>query len=77
MNKTNWIKRIVAFFRRKHSHEHIVECVVYVDGRIIERKETTFTEEYGLSNRFFAMRFANGVTSEAYGLERKRMKGRA
>ena len=75
--KTNRIKQIVAFFRRKHSNEHVVECIVYVDGQIIEQKETKFTEEYGLSNRFFAMRFANSVTSQAYGQERKRMKGRA
>ena len=76
MNKTNWIKRIAAFFRRKHSNEHIVECVVYVDGRIIEKRSASFFEEYGKTERFSALSFAHNVTSAAFGLERRRMKGR-
>ena len=75
--KTNWIKRIAAFFRRKANCEHIAEVVVYVDGRVVEQKSTSIFEEYGKTERFAALSFANGVVSAAFGLERRRMKGRA
>jgi len=75
--KTNWIKRIAAFFRRNSKHEHLAEVVVYVDGRVVEESEEVFSETYGMSERYAALRFANGVVSTAFGLERRRMKGRA
>ena len=79
MEKTNLIKYIKSFFRRRIKKDHVIEVVVYDNGRIVEQHEV-ITSEYGNPNlpiRFFALRFANSKISDAYGLERRRMKGRA
>ena len=75
--KTNWIKRLEAFLLRRTNAEHVAEVVVYVDGRVVEQKSVIFCEEYGKSALYAALSFANGVVSAAFGLERRRMKGRA
>ena len=79
MKKINLIKYIKSFFRRRIKEDHVIEVVVYDNGRIVEQHEV-ITSEYENPNlpiRFVALRFANSKISDAYGLERRRMKGRA
>ena len=80
MKKINLIKYIKSFFRRRVKEDHVIEVVVYDNGRIVEQHEV-ITSEYetppNLPIRFVALRFANSKISDAYGLERRRMKGRA
>ena len=79
MKKTNLIKYIKSFFRRRVKEDHVIEVVVYDNGRIVEQHEviTSEYENLNLPIRFVALRFANSKISDAYGLERRRMKGRA
>ena len=79
MKKTNLIKYIKSFFRRRVKEDHVIEVVVYDNGRIIEQHEVITSEDANLNIpiRFVALRFANSKISDAYGLERRRMKGRA
>ena len=79
MKKTNLIKYIKSFFRRRVKEDHVIEVVVYDNGRIVEQHEVITSEDANLNIpiRFVALRFANSKISEAYGLERRRMKGRA
>lgn len=79
MKKTNLIKYIKSFFRRRVKEDHVIEVVVYDNGRIVEQHEVITSEDANLNIpiRFVALRFANSKISDAYGLERRRMKGRA
>ena len=79
MKKTNLIKYIKSFFRRRVKEDHVIEVVVYDNGRIVEQHEVITSEDENpdLPIRFVALRFANSKISDAYGLERRRMKGRA
>ena len=79
MKKINLIKYIKSFFRRRVKEDHVIEVVVYDNGRIVEQHEviTSEYENLNLPIRFVALRFANSKISDAYGLERRRMKGRA
>ncbi len=79
MKKLNIIKWILARFKRTSSNDHMVEVVVYLDGRIIERREQHIDENFVRRGSLYynAILFANGVISMALGLERRRMKGRA
>ena len=70
------LRRILKWFaaqmKRRFDTEHVVEVVVYLDGRAIEEKQTTFDEEMTRHTpRYNALAFA------AVGLERRKMKGRA
>ncbi len=72
------LKWIDAQLKRRFDTEHVVEVVVYLDGRAIEEKQTTFDEEMTCHTpRYNALAFANSVTSTAVGHERRKMKGRA
>ena len=79
MKKINLIKYIKSFFRRRVKEDHVIEVVVYDNGRIVEQHEVITSEDANLNIpiRFVALRFANSKISDAYGLERRRMKGRA
>lgn len=72
------LKWFAAQMKRRFDTEHVVEVVVYLDGRAIEERQTTFDEEMTRHTpRYNALAFANSVTSAAVGLERRKMKGRA
>jgi hypothetical protein len=79
MKKINLIKYIKSFFRRRVKEDHVIEVVIYDNGRIVEQHEVITSEDANLNIpiRFVALRFANSKISDAYGLERRRMKGRA
>ena len=79
MKKLNVIKWILARFKRRCDTDHIAEVVVYLDGQIIERRETHFDEnETRCGTPYYnALAYANGIVSCAVGMERRRMKGRA
>lgn len=77
LNKIRWI---LARFKRTSDSDHIAEVVVYLDGQIIERRETHFNESEtrrGTTPYYNALVYANGIVSCAVGMERRRMKGRA
>ena len=75
----NRIRYILARFKRRCDTDHIAEVVVYLDGQIIERRETHFDEsETRRGTPYYnALVYANGIVSCALGMERRRMKGRA
>ena len=76
LNKIRWI---LARFKRTSDSDHIAEVVVYLDGQVIERRETHFDENYTHRGTpyYNALVFANSIVSCAVGMERRRMKGRA
>ena len=75
----NRIRYILARFKRRCDTDHIAEVVVYLDGQIIERRETHFdeSETHRGTPYYNALVYANGIVSFAIGMERRRMKGRA
>ena len=78
MKKLNIIKWILARFKRRCDTDHVVEVVVYLDGRVIKDEEHHISEECMKGSLLYnALNLANGVTSFAVGMERRRMKGRA
>lgn len=78
MKKLNIIKWILARFKRKCDTDHVVEVVVYLDGRVIKDEEHHISEDCMKGSlRYNAFNIASGVTSFAVGMERCRMKGRA
>lgn len=78
MKKLNIIKWILARFKRKCDTDHVVEVVVYLDGCVIKDEEHHISEDCMKGSlRYNAFNLANGVTSFAVGMERRRMKGRA
>lgn len=78
MKKMNIIKWILARFKRTSDSDHIVEVVVYLDGRVIKNEKHHISEDCMKGSlRYNAFNLANGVTSFAVGMERRRMKGRA
>ena len=78
MKKLNIIKWIRARFKRRCDTDHVVEVVVYLDGRVIKDEEHHISEECMKGSLLYnAFNLANGVTSFAVGMERRRMKGRA
>lgn len=78
MKKMNIIKWILARFKRTQDSEHIVEVVVYLDGRVIKDEEHHISDDCMKGSlRYIALNIANRVTSFAVGMERRRMKGRA
>lgn len=78
MKKLNIIKWILARFKRKCDTDHVVEVVVYLDGRVIKDEEHHISEDCMKDSlRYNAFNIASGVTSFAVGMERRRMKGRA
>lgn len=78
MKKLNIIKWILARFKRKCDTDHVVEVVVYLDGRVIKDEEHHISEDCMKGSlRYNAFNIASGVTSFAVGMERRRMKGRA
>ena len=78
MKNLNIIKWILARFKRKCDTDHVVEVVVYLDGRVIKDEEHHISEDCMKGSlRYIALNIANGVTSFAVGMERRRMKGRA
>ena len=76
LNKIRWI---LARFKRTSDSDHIAEVVVYLDGQIIERRETHFdeSETHRGTPYYNALVYANGIVSCAVSMERRRMKGRA
>ena len=78
MKKLNIIKWILARFKRRCDTDHVVEVVVYLDGQVIKDEEHHISEECMKGSLLYnALNLANGVTSFAVGMERRRMKGRA
>lgn len=78
MKKLNIIKWILVRFKRKCDTDHVVEVVVYLDGRVIKDEEHHISEDCMKGSlRYNAFNIASGVTSFAVGMERRRMKGRA
>ncbi len=78
MKKLKIIKWILARFKRKCDTDHVVEVVVYLDGRVIKDEEHHISEDCMKGSlRYNAFNIASGVTSFAVGMERRRMKGRA
>lgn len=78
MKKLNIIKWILARFKRKCDTDHVVEVVVYLDGRVIKDEEHHISKDCMKGSlRYNAFNIASGVTSFAVGMERRRMKGRA
>ena len=78
MKKLNIIKWILARFNRKCDTDHVVEVVVYLDGRVIKDEEHHISEDCMKGSlRYNAFNLANGVISFAVAMERRRMKGRA
>ena len=78
MKKLNIMKWILARFKRKCDTDHVVEVVVYLDGRVIKDEEHHISEDCMKGSlSYIALNIANGVTSFAVGMERRRMKGRA
>lgn len=76
MKKLNIIKWILARFKRKCDTDHVVEVVVYLDGRVIKDEEHHISEDCMKGSlRYNAFNIASGVTSFAVGMERRRMKG--
>ena len=45
MKKTNLIKYIKSFFRRRVKEDHVIEVVVYDNGRIVEQHEVITSED--------------------------------
>lgn len=78
MKKMNIIKWILARFKRTQDSDHIVEVVVYLDGRVIKDEEHHISDDCMKGSlRYNAFNLANGVISFAVAMERRRMKGRA
>lgn len=78
MKNLNIIKLILSLFKRKCETDHVVEVVVYLDGRVIKDEEHHISEDCMKGSLLYnALNLANGVTSFAVGMERRRMKGRA